>query len=415
MDRVTDADDSGEVLFRYLRGHRPNINAFFVIQKNTPAWQRLRTQRSRRRVIAYGSLMWKVLLLNTKYLISSHADKPVIRPQAITNLATPHYRFIFLQHGVIKDDISRWLNNKPIRMFVTSTPDEHRAVAGDESPFTFTSREVKMTGLPRFDRLHELNRSTPESARDLILVAPTWRDWLNDPIKPGETKRAVSAGFAESEYALNWMGLLRSVELADIAKRHGKRIGFLPHFNLHEILDDLDLPDYVERLSFDGGQAQMNFIRAAIFVTDYSSMAFNAAYLQRPVVYFQFDADEMALGGHTGRPGYFDFKRDGFGPVTTTVDEAIAAIRSIADHGPEPDAAARAEAAFPFRDGKCCVRVVKEIERLHKPIKPRAWLRQTDGADDPTIDGASIRPITPSARTSDDRDAPISAGEPEPV
>ena len=33
------------------------------------------------------------------------------------------YKFIFLQHGIIKDDLSEWLNkfNKNLHMFVTST------------------------------------------------------------------------------------------------------------------------------------------------------------------------------------------------------------------------------------------------------------------------------------------------------
>ena len=41
MDRVHDADDSAEVLFRYLRKSRPKINAWFVIESGTPDWERL--------------------------------------------------------------------------------------------------------------------------------------------------------------------------------------------------------------------------------------------------------------------------------------------------------------------------------------------------------------------------------------
>ncbi len=33
MDRLHDAADSGEILFRYLREHRPEINAWFVLEK----------------------------------------------------------------------------------------------------------------------------------------------------------------------------------------------------------------------------------------------------------------------------------------------------------------------------------------------------------------------------------------------
>ena len=38
MDRIHDADDSGEHLFDYLREHRPEINAWFVVERGTPDW-----------------------------------------------------------------------------------------------------------------------------------------------------------------------------------------------------------------------------------------------------------------------------------------------------------------------------------------------------------------------------------------
>ena len=60
-------------------------------------------------------------------------------------------------------------------------------------------------------------------------------------------------------------------------------------------------------------------------MTDYSSIAFNAAYIDRPTVYFQFDGELVLNGGHVGRRGYFDYVRDGFGPVTTELDDAVQA------------------------------------------------------------------------------------------
>jgi CDP-glycerol glycerophosphotransferase (TagB/SpsB family) len=105
--------------------------------------------------------------------------------------------------------------------------------------------------------------------------------------------------------------------------------------------------------------------RAAVLVTDYSSMAFDAAYIQRPVVYFQFDVDEFLGGAHVARDGYFEHELHGFGPVTRSVDEAVAAVeQALAAPTGQPDARylARMQAAFPHRDGRCCERVVAAIE-----------------------------------------------------
>jgi hypothetical protein len=371
MDRIHDADDSGEHLFLYLREHRPDINAWFVVEPGTPDWERLAPQLGRR-LVAHGSWRWVVLMLNCVHLISSHADKPVHRPDQITSLlrgGRPTWRFSFLQHGVIKDDLSRWLNPKAVHLFVTSTTAEYDSVAGDRTQYVYTSRETRLTGLPRFDRLlAAAQRVTPEQ-RDLVLITPTWRQWLTPALEKGSQRRVLHEDFLHTEYAQQWLGLLRSERIAKLCDEHGVRVGFLPHPNLQSILPALELPPHVTTLSFTDNNVQELFARAAVLVTDYSSMAFNAAYLDRPVVYFQFDAEAVESGAHVGRKGYFDYERDGFGPVVEDVAGAVAAVEGIAAAGFEPDPLylRRNAETFLLRDGKCCERVTAAIESLQTP------------------------------------------------
>ena len=133
----------------------------------------------------------------------------------------------------------------------------------------------------------------------------------------------------------------------------------------------MDLPSHVVPLSFDGADVQDYFARAAVLVTDYSSMAFNTAYMNRPVVYFQFDAARVMAGGHVGRAGYFEYERDGFGPVVAEAPDAVSAVEAIADNGYELDPVfqTRVEETFPHRDGHCCARVTAAIERLDEPFR----------------------------------------------
>jgi hypothetical protein len=366
MDRVGDAGDNGERLFRFLRDRHPKINAWFVVEKDSPDWKRLRAD-GHRRLVGYGTLPWKLLMLNCKHLVSSHIEAAIYRPPLMAALQpTPSWRFTFLQHGVIKDDISGWLNRKEIDLFITSTPAEHDSIAGDNNRYVFTSKEVKRTGLPRFDRLRDLGSKVSESEQDLILVAPTWRNWLSHPLKPGAYRREVVSDFADSEYARNWIGLLRSEKVRKLCQDEGLRVGFLPHPNLQSILPTLDLPDYVQPLSYDREDVQTLFARAAVLVTDYSSVAFNAAYVDRPVVYFQFDRERVEMGGHLGRKGYFDYQRDGFGPVAYSLPQAETAVIEtiLSGRRTQPPYAARVETAFPDRDGQCCERVTAAIRAL---------------------------------------------------
>jgi glycosyltransferase involved in cell wall biosynthesis len=372
MDRVHDADDSGEHLFRHLRTHRRDINAWFVVEKDTPDWHRLKKD-GYRRIVPFGSLRWKLLMLNCRHLISSHADQAIVRPPALS-FVRPTWSFTFLQHGVIKDDLSSWLNPKPIEVFVTSTRAEYESLVGDHTTYRFTSKETVLTGLPRFDPLLEAgNRVGPEE-RDLVLVAPTWRGWLSPRLLPGTQRRqAFGPEFFESEFLDRWMKVLSSPEVEEACRRHGRTLGFLPHPNLQEALSGTDLPAHVAPLSFVGTDVRQLFARAALLVTDYSSMAFNAAYIDRPVLYYQFDRDRVQLGDHVGRAGYFDYARDGFGPVALDHDDVVAGIVAALDHGPEPtpDYLERIAETFPQRDGQCTERVTRAILDLDKALTVR--------------------------------------------
>jgi CDP-glycerol glycerophosphotransferase (TagB/SpsB family) len=310
-------------------------------------------------------------MLNCKHLISSHADTEVCRPPQIMKFRPEPWKFTFLQHGVIKDDLSRWLNRKNIDLFITSTPGEHESIVGDETPYAFTTYEVKMTGLARFDRLRELGEQVKVADREYILVCPTWRHWLTTGKVPGTHHREIVKDFLDTQYAKMWLGFLRDERLREFAEREGLVVGFMPHPNIQPVLEDLELPPHVKPLHFVGQDVQRTFAKAAVMVTDYSSMAFNAAYIDRPLVYFQWDADVVHGGGHIGRYGYFDYARDGFGPVTETVDQAVAAVEASLKHGgaPAPEYLDRIRATFPERDGLCCARTVAAIEAMNKPVR----------------------------------------------
>ena len=362
MDRIHDADDNGERLFEHLRATRPDINAWFVLERGSPDWERL-VARGERRLVAYGSWTWRMLMLNSAWALTSHLGTAVARrPEG-------RWRLGFLQHGVSKDDLSRWLNRTDLDLFVVSTDAELASVAGDGTAYRFTAREARLTGLPRFDRLLAKGRAVPPDGRDLVIVAPTWRQWLSLPLASGSQRRAIDPAFWESEYIRSWTALLQSPAIAGAVARRGWRMGFMPHPNLQSLLGRMELPAHVEPLAFAGVDVQELYARCALLVTDYSSVAFNTAYIDRPVVYYQFDRDAMLGGLHVGRKGYFDYVRDGFGPVVEDLQAAEAAIVAAIEHGPRPTPAyqQRIDATFPVRDGQACARVVAAVEELSRP------------------------------------------------
>lgn len=371
MDRIHNADDSAEHLFEWIRTNRPRINAFFVIESGTADWTRLVAEYPDR-VVAHGTLEWKVLMLNATQLISSHADVAVTLPPELRPFRPWPWRFTFLQHGVIKDDLSGWLNARPLDLFITSTRGEYESVVSDHSTYQYTTKDTVLTGLPRFDLLHQAAARFAPEQRDLVLVSPTWRNWLVPPLDDGSQRRGSYDWFGDSDYARAWLQVLRSPEIARSCREQGLTVALLPHPNMEAALTDVELPDHVRRFSFDETDVRELFARAAVLVTDYSSTAFNAAYIERPVVYFQFDRDEMLGGQHVGRPGYFSYEDDGFGPVATTVPEAVDEIVATLHAGREPRSpwAERITEAFPHRDDQNRLRVFDAIKGLNRKRPP---------------------------------------------
>jgi glycosyltransferase involved in cell wall biosynthesis len=363
MDRIHDANDSAEVLFLTLRRDHRNINAWFVLKKGTPDWDRLKPLAGRR-LLPHGSLRWKLAILNCRHLISSHVDQPILRPPEITRLAEPTYQFTFLQHGVIKDDLSRWLNDKALNLFITSTEAEYESIAGDNTPYVYTSKEVKLTGLPRFDALTAAHRRRGEREPDLLLIAPTWRQWLNQLAPDGSEADERSHAFEASEYFQNWRDVLTSDRLQSAAASAGLSVAFLPHPNIRPAVRLFNLDSRIPVIEYSDPDLHDYFARAAVLITDYSSMAFNAAYLEHPVVYFQFDSERVKAGGHLGRQGYFEYERDGFGPVAESPEEVFAAVESITTGSLHSKYRDRITNTFPFRDGKCSERVIEAIRQL---------------------------------------------------
>ena len=372
MDRYSVAGDNGERLFEYLRSERRDINAWFVIAGDSPDWARMRAA-GHDRLIRYRSFKWKMLMVNCEWFVSSHTDHPILMPPEIIRITGRRtWRFAFLQHGVTQADISRWLNGKDIDLFVTATAPETDSIVADGSGYVYTEKEVHQTGFPRFDRLTARARGVSDRERNLVLIAPTWRRWLTRPFDVETRSRGLKQDFWSSDYLRNWEAILRSQAIADAARKKGWRVIFVPHPEMQPVLEAMSLPSHIEPFTYAGNDVQALYAHCGLMVTDFSSVAFDAAYLDRPIVYFQFDREELLAGGHVGRPGYFDYERDGFGPIAETVAGAEAAILASIERGPQPapEYQARIDATFLRRDGRACVRVVQAIESMRRPVVP---------------------------------------------
>ncbi len=355
-DRVDRADDNGEVLFRYLQEQPPeDVETYYVIGADSPDYKRMKQYG---KVVPAYSWRHKLYHLCSEYVISSQGNNTVVNPfgRGRRNYKDifADSRFVFLQHGVTKDNQSAWLNryNRNIHGLVVTTWPEYRSML--EYDYYYTPKELWLTGMPRYDRLYH-------DEKKYVTILPTWRKSLSG----GTDDRGIwqlGENFMSSEYFQFYQKLLNHPYLLERAAQLGYQICFMPHPNIISALSSFRLSPQVR--VFDGEKTYREiFAESDLMVTDYSSVAFDFAYLQKPVIYCQFDKDTFFEGGHSYTKGYFDYEQDGFGEVEETLVDTVNRIVEYMENGckVKEKYRKRMEEAFPYHDQQCCQRVLEKL------------------------------------------------------
>ena len=360
MDRDNQADDNAEHLYRYISENHPEQDIYFALKRTSSDWKRLKQDGFN--LLEFGSSAFESKLKDCAKIISSHVDGYITHYFKDNSLLDKDY--VFLQHGITKDDLSGWLNTKKIACFVTATNPEYHSIVDNTTAYKFGKKEVKLTGFPRYDRL--LINNNTESKQ--ILIMPTWRSSIVGTYISG-TERTRNPDFMKTNYARHWHGFMNHTILKELNDQ-GYQIVFAPHPSIQEYMDEFTVPDFIKIYSYSEGNIQSVFQNTSILITDYSSVAFDVAYLNKAILYYQFDYDEVfSSGNHTYQKGYFDYNRDGFGAVAYNETELLAALKDLVDNQAKvPDLyQTRIDKTFQFRDSNNCERVYQAILDLDKP------------------------------------------------
>lgn len=360
-DRAVKADDNGLAFYEYLRKEHPEISTYFVILKECPDYNKVKKMGP---VLARDSFKHKFLLLLSDYIISSHAELEIYNPFRGYSEAYRDYlsqnKFIFLQHGITKDDISGWLNkyNKNLYGFITAAKPEYNSIVNGN--YHYTNKEVWLTGFPRFDRLYDAEEKQ-------ITIMPTWRRYLMDHWERESDHWILIKDFEKSAYFTFYNSLINDARLLQAAKELGYTIAFFPHPNLQDHINLFHQDENVIFLSRETNYRDI-YAKSSLVVSDYSSAVFDFGYLRKPIIYAHFDAEDFFAGEHVYTKGYFDYERDGFGEVEYNLDDTVKRIIEYMVQGCKlkQKYRERLDEFFAFNDRNNCQRVYEKIIELEK-------------------------------------------------
>lgn len=342
-----EARDNGYHFFKYVRENHPEDPCYFAVMKDSAG---LSSVKKLGNAIYWGSLKHWFYYMSADLNISSQKNgnpSPIFWYFMHRVLGVYRNR-VFLQHGITHNNPKLMYHRcTKFKYFICGAKQEAEFI---KENFGYPDGAVVLTGFPRWDNLKNLNVGGKQKS---ILIMPTWRKWIgSDKGKPAKVKN-----FKDTDYYKKWNGLLHDRSFIEYIEKEKITVYFYPHACMQKFLDSF-MPvasDRIKIVSIDQ-EIQDFFCKCDLMITDYSSVAFDFAYLEKPIIYYQFD--KQMFRDNQYDKGYFEYERDGFGPVCETLPELLEAIMKK----PEKKYLKREKEFFGHHDNKNSERVYEVIQ-----------------------------------------------------
>lgn len=319
-ERKDDAKDNGFYLFKYLRLYEKNVEAFYSIDLNSKDFDKIKNLGN---VIQFGSFKHYIYTWACRVNVSSQIGAGYPNSKICYTLQRLNIfksKFVFLQHGVTCNK-PQWLLAKynKVDLFCCASEQERKFVANE---LGYGNSAVTL-GFCRFDGLDNINKQRQ------ILFMPTWRSYLFDSDIFHDEKQREQA-LLRSEYYIQIMNILKNKELQEKLQENNIKLIFYLHDNAQPYESYFKTQcKWIINAKKEDFDIQTLLKESSYLITDYSSVAFDFAYLKKPVLYYQFDYKEFRSKHY--EEGYFKYDLEGFGEVAYTSQEALGNIIAAID------------------------------------------------------------------------------------
>ena len=326
-DKRDRAGDNGEYFYRYMKFKKPKgIKTYFAIEKKCSDYNRLKKLGG---ILDINSFFYKKIFLESDKIFSSIISSWVCTPfdkDQIYILDILHFELIFLNNGIIKDDLTKYLNRfyTNIDIIISSSKQEYDSIL--HSKYGYDKSNIILSGMPRYDNLQKLHNKTNKMRK--IIIIPTWRASIKGPRDLTKHKDIYLEIFKFTDFFKFYNKLINDKRLLLTMKEYN----YTGDFCLHPFFEN-------QWIDFDNNEIfsinekcnyQKLLTEGSLLITDYSSIFFDFAYMKKPIIYTNFDYDEYRITQY--EKGNFDYNLDGFGPVCKNIDcivnETILEIRN---------------------------------------------------------------------------------------
>ena len=194
---------------------------------------------------------------------------------------------------------------------------------------------------------------------------PTWRSWLN--AKYARDKKQLeefTENFLNSKYYSAFQSLLNSSVLIEWLEKNQIHL----YFYLH------DYAQYFRKFytttsknihieSIETSDVQELLIKGDLLITDYSSVCYDFAYMEKPVLYYQFDKEEFEYYQYKAG-NHYSYENDGVGDIC--LNEGILIEKIFQYHNEsykmQKKYVRRVANFFKYRDKNNCTRIFEQTK-----------------------------------------------------
>ena len=349
------AQDNGYFFFKYCMENltdEQKKNIFYVIDKRSPDYKTI--EKYKKNVVQFMSMRHMMYCLTMKICIASdskpHLYKWRSTPSFIVN-GINRKKELFLQHGVTALKKVHMLFGKKgssaMTYFVTTGKVEQEIAINE---LLYSEETAPITGFARWDAL--VNKENKDDR--FILVMPTWRSWLED---------VSDEEFMQSDYYNRYTSLLKSPELARILQEGKTRVVFYIHPKFAGYIENFKdlVSENITYIPF--GQEPLNelMMKCSLLITDYSSVCWDVYYLDKPVLFYQFDYDKYSVA----HGSYINMETSLFGNRSTEEKDLLKDIEHFVNNGFVENEKDRLDAPkyFEYRDNNNSKRIYEFLKK----------------------------------------------------
>ncbi len=315
--------DNGASFYEHVIKEYPEIKIFWLINRNSPDIAKIKGP-----FLYRNSLKGNLYVLLADVLVCTHELPYDVCEYSIDKFKKDSIK-VSISHGIegFKKKSPEQSKVHQLYDIAISVSDFEKNIKVKE--WGLDESKVCISGMPRHDKIEKHRGEKREGVKN-ILYMPTWRPVARNLFlgrSLNEITKEEIENFKQSEYYKNINEFLSHPHLLKLLEESNIKLHLFFHPNSNEFMKKVvDIPNspLINIFSIEDG-VQSKIIESDLLITDYSSVCWDFLYLDKPIIFYQFDQKEYLRDFGS----YIKIPDNLFGPATYNAKETISKIEDI--------------------------------------------------------------------------------------